>query len=571
MRLHSPGFQRSLRRKVKAAIRSSRELRREFKQANKYRKQYNGAIVVRLLLSTGCAFLVWRVADVTRHPVPALAVVTLWTAVAAFLHAQFLWRQLYLAPDLAALTLLPVSEETIFTWELQRFLRRFVLTLLDFLGGYGSLALFLNFSAQQWLAILPVALLSCVSLFALVALMVAYLPPTLFRLISGGLMALISLGFLGGMALGFHWDLLITALDRSGGTLNLLLPTGWSVSLFELLLPDRHWSLLALLIPITALVSMLPAPLHRLLSRQRFTEMVRAEAPDLLPAETVVPPQMPLAAETPTRVGQTEIEELVQSRQFMVRPQWHNRGWIETILWRWLTEREKILADFLAPNGFVISTTWKRIFRNLGVTVLAMLLASIVGPMVKLWVLAVGLFVALSQVLVLLLSAGRAFQPMNCGGILVPLYAGFAIGFRELARVLFKWWAVQFPFLLPFVLIFSALAAQLFGWALKDALLWGLKCYGLMFGFRFLWVTFAFSSGTNDSSSFSFRRILLILVAVLGFFLFLVLGAMSFVQTRPAFAWTSLTCAIIEAYSLLRFYGCSYNRHWFDLMKPHKR
>src|SRR5262249_34343253 len=149
-------------------------------------------------------------------------------------------------------------------------------------------------------------------------------------------------------------------------------------------------------------------------------------------------------------VGETAIEEIVLARQFLVAPQWQQRGWCEETLWRWLTAREKQLADFAFPNGCLLSAPWKKIFRNLSIVVLAALLIGLGSPALKVWILGLGLFVTISQAIAQMLLTGRAFQPMHFSGVNIPLYTGYGVGFRELANLLFKCSIVQIPLLIPF-------------------------------------------------------------------------------------------------------------------------
>ena len=39
MKLHAPGFERALRRRVRRTVQGSRELKKEFRQANRFRRQ----------------------------------------------------------------------------------------------------------------------------------------------------------------------------------------------------------------------------------------------------------------------------------------------------------------------------------------------------------------------------------------------------------------------------------------------------------------------------------------------------------------------------------------------------
>ena len=91
MKLHSPHFEKALRRGVKAAIRSSRELKREFRRVKRQQpRQYSIVKLARPLLSILIAASAWFVADRTGHVASALAVIT----ITSFLFACYRARNL---------------------------------------------------------------------------------------------------------------------------------------------------------------------------------------------------------------------------------------------------------------------------------------------------------------------------------------------------------------------------------------------------------------------------------------------------------------------------------------------
>ena len=113
---------------------------------------------------------------------------------------------------------------------------------------------------------------------------------------------------------------------------------------------------------------------------------------------------------------------------------------------------------------------------------MAAVTAGFISPTGKYWVLGVGLFVTVCQALAQLLATGRAFHLVKCSGVNIPLYAGYAIGFRELARLLFKCSLVQLPLLIPFAVVSSILVFFLAGSSITAGALFGLKAGGLLLG-----------------------------------------------------------------------------------------
>jgi hypothetical protein len=102
----------------------------------------------------------------------------------------------------------------------------------------------------------------------------------------------------------------------------------------------------------------------------------------------------------------------------------------------------------------------------------------------------------------------------------------------------------------------------------------GLQAGGLLLALRFISITFAFSSGTNDSSKVNFRCLLLLFALSVFGFPFLGLGAASIIvltttQLSAAtmlLSWGLFTLSILCAYGVFRTYGWFYHANRFDLM-----
>lgn len=322
------------------------------------------------------------------------------------------------------------------------------------------------------------------------------------------------------------------------------------------------------LLPVTeATIGTLKNSFARLQANYQFNEPVLPEPPDLVPgADAEYRITAGSDQDKPPRVGPTAIEEIVRSRQFLAAPSWHQRGWFESLLWRWLNARERALSEFVFPDGLSIAAPWRTIFRNTAGTCLAAIAAGFISPTGEYWILGGGLFVTICQALAQVLATGRAFQMVSCSGVNIPFYAGYAIGFRELARLLFKCSLVQLPVLIPFAVTSSVVVSWLAHWSITAGVLFGVKAGGLLFASHFIFVTFAFSSGTNDTSSVRLRSLVLLLFVVVFCLAFAALGGASlFVPSQPV-AWVLWGLAALDAYALFRLYGWFYYANYFDLM-----
>ncbi|HEV7927935.1 MAG TPA: hypothetical protein VGR14_21475 [Verrucomicrobiae bacterium] len=566
MKLHSPAFEKALRRGVKGAVRSSRELKKEFRKANKYRRRIRSAGFIRFCISFLSGAAVWSAAAMTGHPATGLLVIGLWSLALVFVSARNLLVTLFRANDLWTLFLLPVSEATIFRWELQRFFRGSRFVLSDLIVGFGALALFLELPPGKWILVPAIAALSWAVVLALAALCAARWPRFPYERVYA---SLVLSGFVIVMTVRLVGRLLITFLDSAAPALNLLLPTAWGPSLFQLSLPNGNWRTIVLLLPIGLVLYTARSSLALLRGKYQFHEVTIAEAPDLLPggdAETASrdPEGIPSA---PARAGLTVIEDFVQSRQFLSPEPWQQNGRLEKWLWQWFSPREKTLAEFAFPRGIAITRPWWIILRNFLWMLALGFTARFAGQQVENWVFGIGFFVIFSLAANQILGNGVAFQFRFNNGVNIPLYAGFPVGFRELSRVLFKCSFIQIPLLIPLTTLSGGLIAHLAGVGLSFGILPGLKAAFLISACRPMLVALAFSSGTNDTAGFHVRTLSLVVVIIGSGLCFLILGAGGLFLPNPWIAWVLWVLALLDAYIFFRVYGWFYHAYRFDLMK----
>lgn len=568
MRLHSPEFEKRLKRSVRKTVRASRDLRKQARTVTKP-TQYNIATVARFLSPGVLALGVGGVADLTKNPAASLAVITLWMLVWVCVRIAAGVNCLYRDPNLAAFSFLPIGDRDIFRWQFQKFLRVSAIGLLDLFVGLSTFAWCYHFTAAQWLLVpLIVALTMALSL-ALVLLGVARYPLLPYQIVP----ALVVISALIIFTTHYWTGRYVMALLNDYAPQINLLPTGWALSLCRIPVEPGQWLKLLLLLPIGGLIFTVKDSLSRLRFRYEFIEVVAPRASDLVPGKID-----PASAEDDVvRVGASEIEEIILTGQFFAIPKWWETGRVEKALWNWFTPRERALSEFVFPNGVAIGKPWWRIFRNLAIAVAGACAVGMVAPVLVYWVIGAGVFVTFSQALNQILLIGGAFRPTSCSGVNIPLYAAYAIGFRELARVLFKCTLIQAPFLLLYTTLGAALATYLAGhFSLIESVSLGVKVGGLLLATRFIAVTFAFSSGTNDTLQFRFLALFMFGFVAIAGILYLGLGAAGVLASlgAPAFSGTSLLAwgltalAILDAYALFRIYGWFYHLNRFDLMRP---
>ncbi len=560
MKLHSPAFERRLRRQVKQTIRRSPELKREASRTNRAR-HLNGRPIFRLVIAGLAATFIWNIAARTGHVTTALAFVGIWMLAWIPFQVQFLAHHLYASPDLSALSLLPVESRVVFRRQLEKFLRSASWLLVDLLAMLGTLALWAEIPMARWAALIPLVGLAWLTTLALVGLAMVHVRWLPYPLISSAIWIAAFVLMIAGSYVG---PPLLAALDRSADTLRLMLPTAWPLSWFECLRPDASWFEVLFLIPSLALIWTLHHTVSRLASSYEFAEPLLAEPVDVLPGELT--PAFNGTAETPRRVGLTSIAEFVETRGFLAPASWSQTGWFEARLWQWLTKRERRLAEFVFPEEIRVTAIWKKIFLHLAIGGAAGYALGRVNPAFQLWVWSGAMLLAALRALACFYSNGRAFSPIFCSGVNIQLHAVYPVGYRELSRVLFKYSLIQLPLLAGLLTVCGVGLSELVRYEWMAGAVLGFKLAFLLAAARCIFVTFAFSAGTNDSTRLRFRTFALVGMMLFIGGLFLGLAVAGVLVPQPLLAAALWLGAMVTAWLFWRGYGWFYNANRFDVM-----
>jgi hypothetical protein len=589
MKLYSPPFAKSLRRAVRARIRASPALKREYRRAGRRRLASTHVTWGAQVLFTPMLFaFVGTLAGTLPGPDVALALISLLAFLMVLTREAALLKYLYRAPDIHALSLLPLTPNQIFRWELQNFFRESLFTLLIILGGVLGFVFSSGFSLWQVLALVPIAFLTWFTVLALAFFAAVHLRRRPFLAIRaylglGGFLFFVTVFITSKI---FGPGVVLPIVGRFAPWLLILLPTGWPVSLARLLFPGAGWADVLLLFPTLIILWTLRDSLRILLSKYHFHEVPRPVPPDILPAAalaamtaTAVPPNPAApdapAAPAPVRLGATAITEIIESRAFLAPPQWQERGWFQKMLWRWLTPRERTLSQVIFPDGLRLTARWRKAFWILAVAALSGFAAGYVAIEARYWIYAVGIFLALCYALALTLASGRAFQYHATSGVLVPAYSYFPAGLREVSRLLVKYSAVQLPALLALGaacgLLLGCLPDVPLASGLVEGAQFGLRAAVVMFALRFPVLVFYFSMGSNDTQRLR-PFVFPLIFCMLGFGVaFLALaGAGIFLPDLP-FAWLATGLALLDAFIYFRVYGWFYRGNFFDLTRLPRR
>ena len=566
MKLHSARFEADLRRRVKVAVAASPGLRAEARRARNLLKRNLPPWLSRLGGSLACGAGTYAIANAAGHPATALAALALWSFFFAVVQSLQLNARFGENSDTVALRALPVSPTLIFQWQWWKFLRGSGFSLLDLSLGLGALAWQQDLPPGKWLAIPLLAFLGwgCgLSLAVLLFLYVPILPRQLFRF-------LFTVGGVALFSLIKDSPSLLQSVNRDVVAPYVIegLPTGWSLALFQLLLPGPRLALLLLLPPIAGILWLLQS------NRDRLRDAFAASEETLVPV-AAGPPSAGWEDEAasgpaglPLREAQdsTDLEETIRSWQFLAPLSWGRNGWWERQLWQRLNDRERVLVEFAFPNGYAITMHWARVFRQTLIVWLVAALAGLLSLDLQGWAVGLGLLFTGAQAGWLLTRSGAAFRTMFTSGVNLPYYANCGIGYRELGRMLAKCALAQWPGFLVFAVGWGLFLGWLKHWPVGATLVFSSKLAWLALAARFIVLVTGFSAGSNDTSRCRWSTVCLVIVvgAFALAFLGLAVGAL-FLPSAPL-AWACCALALPDAWLMFVVYGWFHNTMRFDLV-----
>lgn len=518
------------------------------------------------MFSVFLAIMVFNLSQSSLHLDAALLAINLWLFTTALFYATNLVKLPTHSWDVVALRFLPVSDATTASWALDKSFRQALFSLLDVMVGLGTLGACEHLSLSGWIALAPLVPLTFGMTLALAAFGAARFPQAPYGVVTGNIFVLAVVAYIAIRAAG---PSALRFIDHIAPTCNLLLPTGWPLLLFDLLLPDGKWATALLLIPIGMVFWSFRDSIAIIRARFAYLEPILAEAPDLVPeGETeveaasaeVYPPMVQ------RRIGVTAIEESILSGQFLVRQEC-NFPWLECRLWIWLSEREKTLAEFAFPGGLALTKMWKIILWQFFLTLGLSFVIGMASPFLGHWIFGIGLFIVFSQAMAQVLGTGVAFGALLNGGVQIPIYAAYPISYLELSRMLIKYSIIQMPLMMLLTTASFTYAMPFFGLSRPEGMILGLKAGVLFFGARFPMLVFSFSAGSNDTSRMRLMSLVLLAFFAVSAGLFFGVGAIGVMNQTEWVSWPCCGLCVFIGYAVFRIYGRFYHTNCFDLMR----
>jgi hypothetical protein len=533
-------WEKSFRRRVRQTLRAAPALWKEYRRSRPrwWRRSVPSHWLAVLAFAGLSAGAVARLSAEQNHPEATLAVLAFWFVGTAGAGVPWILGKLYDPITVTALYHLPLPDEDIFRarW---RAAWRAALAWAPVYSGVGLVlagAFGTAWSAQLvWLLLPAVQFL----LAMVLALHLAAWAPQFRRWCLAG--------YVGALALLFGSPAAAAWLEPLVTSAPWIPPFGWLNHCVARVLLHGDWLALALLLPIAALVA------GATFSWQRLRASYHLAEPDCAPGADETSAHRPA-------LGSGEPAELVRSltgrgpAETIVEA-----GWVERLVFRWWTPRERVVAGFwTAPQP-----GWSRSFRRLAWTFLPALAALLLFAEVHGFIVVLGIVLPLLTGAPLLGGAWRGLSSRPAGGRFSPMYALYPIGFWEAFRVMLKANCLRLGLAVPFALALAAAAAWRLTGSVEPGLVAGLKAIALWLGLQPVVTTFRLAEATNDTERLRLGHIFLLvpLLPVLlggGFGLFL--------SETPGAVVTSWTCATGASLVLTVAYARGWARGRFDLL-----
>jgi len=542
--LRAKAFERALRDRLRRERRTSPALAAEWRrQRGHWRDWQVPSWFHHLFLGIVFASFWAAVMDASGRVDLGLAVLALWSLGAVGSQGRRLLATLYQPADLVVLYHLPLTDAQVFRLQTARFVRETGWLLLEYVPAGVALAMVqgMAWPGGLWAVALP----PLQALFATLAGLHG-------AACCAGWLRYLAHGHYAAFILLFTWKYLGEVQAALVSVAWWLPPAGWLNYLYERgMLQGDPWAWL-LLLPLAVFGWALPWSWQRLRQAYALHEPVQPLAP-----QTAV--SMAMGRVEGSSFGVTAVEARVRDRAFLAPAEWTQAGWLERVVGRWLNARERLVAEFMLAG----EARWTmRLAWGTGAWAVVMLLIWLFGKYGG-WLVFLTAYGVLAAAVPLLGGAWPGLGSCFQGGTFTPMYAGFPLGFRDMARVILKTNYVRIAAAVPLILTMGALA----GWELAGQWLLGLvlasKVAGLLLALQPMAVLLLFSEGSNDTARIRWRWLPLLVVWVIA-----LVGASValFLVTQLRVSLLCLLAVALLSGGLLRLYRHAWGRGWFDLV-----
>jgi hypothetical protein len=481
MKVISRGFEKRLRRKVRAELRSDRKNKRLPK----------GKVFQRSVLTWSTqgwfsfifAFILISFAASHDQPDLAYAALALWTIATVFKRALLFQNLIYASNDLEVFYQLPISDDHIFSVQWSKFLVQSSGLFFNLALAYGGLALVSGFDGR----ILFIAILTAAAQTILSIALSVHVAAWARRIPLNAISSLLSVT---AFALIFFWSSFPAALP---GIINLGYwsnPCGWLNYASVKFAGAHDYQALLLLLPITFIVASARVSLLHLRAGYALPEPIFGNSEPELTEEN-----FPQFGSHPPVPGETEICDRIASRDFMRPSGWPHLGWIEKIAARSMTGRQRLVTEFLVAGipGWTGKLRWGIVLT--AISSVAVLFFGEQGG----FIIFFPAYLIATALLPLSGNEWRGLQTAPTGGLFAPIYAMFPVSYDEILTVVLKVNVIRCVAAFPMLAIYGAIAAGVLHHPVLLGITLAAKVTVSSIALQPLFFALRISSGTNDS------------------------------------------------------------------------
>ena len=246
---------------------------------------------------------------------------------------------------------------------------------------------------------------------------------------------------------------------------------------------------------------------------------------------------------------------------------WTRLGWIERIVAASLTDRQKVVAEFMLVDDL---GTWSEKWRTAAIVTGAGVALTLATPSLPSWLFFLPMVVAGFVSAPILGGSWPGFKGPFASGFVLPAYACFPIGYGEISRVMLKTNLIRASTWAPLAIIYAAGLARRLGYSFEYGSGIGLDVVLILMALQPAIVAGHFSSGSNDTRQINWQTILFFGFALVLLIIMLVATFMMFIV--PTFLVQAVAIAAVFTMSLAGWAGYKLllERGRIDLLsRPH--
>lgn len=521
------------------------------------------------LFGTGCflfsiiTLVAARFLTVSDRPEVVLVFSTLFTVLAIMGRTRGLQSEFRYSNEVLWSSLLPVSDSYVFRRIWRRSLLSSGFTLYFLLTLYASVACFGQFDRVVWLQIAAAAIAQWLAVLSLSTCWLAYRPAWRVDLRLALPLLVLLLAFFSAA------DIVAPHVERVAAWILLAIPTGWPAGAFHGIIADSPMPTWGLVMGAVALLLPLPFAYRRLKRSYCVREFEfhgvygtravldwraakRSPQPISQPSPSRPGPRSSESSRGPKRPPRpfvpraTERDWSIMSAMHLMWTgiPWQQSGWIERIVARCLTLRERTIAEMLTGGSWLCPLSWTRLWFRSAVLLCISLAVILVLPMSQDWTWIV-------------------FLPIvGCAVVGAPVFGGFwprlpletsdvsgvcrnlPISYRETSRVIFKVNGLRCLAWLPLAVLGGAFGTWKNGLSPCLGVIWAVKLTYVVVVLQMIPIVLRFDQGTRHP--WRPKQATLTLAVVLPIFVVMIAGLFLLFAASP---WLTAAGAVVVAVS----------------------